>query len=322
MTWLREKVAKEIEAQLSLGHKPWEPDWDIASARATSIMSPVNPTSGRRYRGGNRIVLGMVAQANGYTDPRWLTMNQANKINASVAKGEKATWVEYWKWSKSVKTDQKDLATGKPVYENVKVDRPSVFYAKVFNAQQMIGMPEIEVVENIIHPHDAADGLILASGAVIEFGMRDVPCYIPAKDLISMPAKASFNDTEGYYATLLHESVHWTKREGRSDRDMGSYAVEELVAELGAAMLCSDLGIAYKMEKHASYIGDWLTHIQSDKNAFYRASAAAEKAAGFLMQFANKPDFQPLDDMDLSDFSFDMDQITSALEESESMVMA
>lgn len=312
---LRENISREIVNQLSLGFKPWEPDWDIASARAMSIMSPMNPTTGKRYRGGNRLLLGMVAQARGYTDARWLTFNQAKKLDTSVKKGERGTTIEYWSFTKSVKTDEKDLVTGKPVYQTVKLDRPYPFYATVFNAQQMISMPEIDIPEFSVNPNDAVEALIASSGAVVEFGMRDIPCYIPARDLISMPAKESFHDTEGYYATLLHELAHWSKAPDRMNRDMKSYAVEELVAELTSVYLCSDLGIAYKLDKHVSYIGDWMSTIEEDKNAFFRAAAEAERASDFLLKFANDPDYVPMNAVELSDFTFDFDAISSLMEE-------
>lgn len=319
---LRENLSKEIVNQLSLGFKPWEPDWSVSSARAVSIMSPLNPTTGKRYRGGNRLLLGMVAQARGYTDARWMTFNQAKKLEVSVKKGEKGTTIEYWSFTKSVKTDETDPATGKPVYVTKKLDRPFAFYATVFNAQQMTSMPEVIAPELKVHQNDAIDAMVAASGAVLEFGMRDVPCYIPSQDLISMPAKESFHDTEGYYATLLHEMAHWTKAAGRTDRDMKTYAAEELVAELTSVYLCSDFGVPYKLDNHVSYIGDWMEAIDNDKNVFFRAAAEAEKSSDYLMKFANDPDYVPMNEIDLSDFTFDFDSISSLMEEEETSAMS
>lgn len=61
---------------------------------------------------------------------------------------------------------------------------------------------------------------------------------------------ATSSPTEAYYSTLLHELTHWTGPAHRCDRDLSgrfgteAYAMEELVAELGAAFLCAELGIA------------------------------------------------------------------------------
>src|SRR5260370_30898020 len=72
--------------------------------------------------------------------------------------------------------------------------------------------------------------------------------YAIDPDYIAMPPIESFRDAESFYATLAHESTHWTRHSSRLERDFGrkaygdeGYAREELVAELGAAFLCSDL---------------------------------------------------------------------------------
>ncbi len=95
---------------------------------------------------------------------------------------------------------------------------------------------------------------------------------------------------ESYYATALHELTHWTKHERRLDRDFGrqkfgdaGYAREELVAELGAAFLCADLGITPEIrDDHAAYLGHWLTVLKEDKHAIFSAAAHAQRAADFL----------------------------------------
>ena len=78
---------------------------------------------------------------------------------------------------------------------------------------------------------------------------------------------------ESYYATLAHEMTHWTKHPNRLDRDFGrkrfgdeGYAMEELVAELGAAFLCADLTLTPEPRAdHASYIASWLKVLKADK---------------------------------------------------------
>jgi antirestriction protein ArdC len=97
----------------------------------------------------------------------------------------------------------------------------------------------------------------------------------------------AFKDKESYYATVLHELTHWTRHATRLDRDFGrqrfgdpGYAREELVAELGAAFLCTDLGITPEVrEDHADYIGHWLEILAEDKHAIFQAAAHAQRAA-------------------------------------------
>jgi antirestriction protein ArdC len=143
---------------------------------------------------------------------------------------------------------------------------------------------------------DHADAFVTATGANIQHrGNR--ACYIPSVDRIEMPPYAQFRDTqtstaaEGYYATLLHELVHWTSPAHRCNRDRGkrfayhAYAREELVAEIGAAFLCADLNIALEPRPdHAAYIAAWLTVLKSDKRAIFNAAALAQKAVDCLLE--------------------------------------
>ena len=105
-----------------------------------------------------------------------------------------------------------------------------------------------------------------------------------------MPSFDAFFNAQSYYATLGHESIHWTRHPSRLDRsfeqqrygDVG-YAKEELVAELGAAFVCADLGL--KLEDrpdHAAYIGSWLQIFRSDKRAIFTAAAHAQRAVDYL----------------------------------------
>ena len=113
-------------------------------------------------------------------------------------------------------------------------------------------------------------------------------------DFVQMPAFDDFHTGESYYATLAHEVTHWTRHPTRLDRDMGrkswgdaGYAMEELVAEMGAAFLCADLGItAETREDHASYIASWLEVLKGDKKAIFTAASKASQAAEYLQDLA------------------------------------
>jgi antirestriction protein ArdC len=114
--------------------------------------------------------------------------------------------------------------------------------------------------------------------------------YAGGSDHVQMPQFETFRDAESYYATLAHELTHWTKHRTRLDRDFGrkkwgdeGYAIEELVAELGAAFLCADLGLAAEPRAdHASYIANWLKVLKDDKRAIFTAASHAQRAADYL----------------------------------------
>jgi antirestriction protein ArdC len=109
-------------------------------------------------------------------------------------------------------------------------------------------------------------------------------------DAVQMPPFEAFRDAESYYATLAHECSHWTRHPSRLDRDFGrerwgneGYAMEELVAELGAAFLSADLDLTPEpREDHAAYVASWLKALKNDKRAIFSAASHAERAADYL----------------------------------------
>ena len=106
-----------------------------------------------------------------------------------------------------------------------------------------------------------------------------------------MPSLAAFPEMQDYYGTLLHELTHWTGHASRLNREFGTprvgddrYAREELVAELGAAFLCAELGVVPTV-RHADYLGAWLEVLKADNRAIFQAASSASKAAAFINGF-------------------------------------
>jgi len=108
-----------------------------------------------------------------------------------------------------------------------------------------------------------------------------------------MPEAASFNSLDEYYATTLHELVHWSGNESRLDRSFENsktwgdeaYAAEELVAELGSAFLSAQCGIKGKLQ-HAEYLNNWVKVLKQDDKAIFRAASKAREAAEFINELA------------------------------------
>src|SRR3546814_15045176 len=131
----------------------------------------------------------------------------------------------------------------------------------------MIRRPQESTRTDTLFPYPTLfrSGFFAATGANMVHG-GTTACYIPRTDNIHMPCFDYFRDGVAYYATLAHEMTHWTRRESRLDRDFGrkrfgdnAYAMEELVAELGAAFLCADLELVPQIrDDHAPYITGWL----------------------------------------------------------------
>jgi antirestriction protein ArdC len=141
---------------------------------------------------------------------------------------------------------------------------------------------------------EAAEAFVAATGAnIVHGGSR--ACYVPRTENIHMPPRDVFIGTatstaaEAYYSTELHELTHWTSAETRCNRELGkrfgdqAYAIEELVAEFGAAFLCADLGITDEPRAdHAQYLASWLSILKADKKAIFTAASKASEAAAFL----------------------------------------
>ena len=149
-----------------------------------------------------------------------------------------------------------------------------------------------------MEPIEAAEAFVAATGAnIVHGGSR--ACYVPRTDNIHMPPRDMFFGTatssaaEAYASTKLHELTHWTSAETRCNRQLGkrfgddAYAMEELVAELGAAFLCADLGITdTPRADHAQYLDNWLRVLKADKKAIFTAASKASQAPAFSPRFS------------------------------------
>jgi putative DNA primase/helicase len=225
------------------------------------------------------------------SDPRWMTYKQAARVGAQVRKGEKGTPVQYWKFSE----EQTILdAQGERVKKTVVLERLRVFFATVFNAEQIEGLPQFERKKETWDPIERADEILKASGANIRHGENNRAFYRLATDTIHLPDKAQFPTADGYYATALHELGHWTGHESRLARDLShpfgsdGYAREELRAEIASMILGEELGIGHDPGQHAAYVDSWIKQIEDDPLEIFRAAADAEKIQQHVLGFEQK----------------------------------
>lgn len=288
-----EVVAEKLIEQLKAGTAPWQKPWNPGEPNA---YLPMNPTTGKRYKGINAIHL----MAQGRSDARWMTYKQAAAEGAQVRKGEKGTPVQYWKFSEEqTKLDEQGKpvldAGGKPIKENVMLERPRVFFATVFNAEQIDGLPPIQQkTEQQWDAVERAEHILNASGAKITHAAGDRAFYRSSTDSITMPERGQFESADRYYATALHELGHWTGHPSRLDRDMAhpfgsqGYAKEELRAEIASMILGDELGIGHDPGQHVAYVGSWIKALQDDPLEVFRAAADAEKIHDYVLAFEQK----------------------------------
>jgi len=255
-----------------------------------------NGKTGKPYKGSNQAILSMVAEHKGYSKPIWLTYKQAQELGGQVRKGEQGTMLSFWKRS--------TYAVAGPDGETEEKDRWMSSFFYVFNIDQIDGIdparfpePEVLAEENRIET---------IQQIVEELGVRwkeggDRAYNSPMDDRVQMPPFGAFDSPEAFYATLMHEIVHWTGNPGRLDRpkmnQFGSpeYAYEELIAEIGSSMLMAVLGLESRPdEQHVQYIKSWLQALKDDPGQVSQAAAAAQKAVDWLV--SNSPTLKKLFD--------------------------
>jgi antirestriction protein ArdC len=278
------RITDKIIADLEQGVRTWMKPWNAGNT-AGRITRPLRH-NGAPYSGINILMLWAEAMDKGFAAPIWMTFKQAIELKANVRKGEKGSLVVYANSITRTEEDAKGEETEREIH-----------YMKgytVFNVEQIEGLPEhyygkpevqTTPVERISH----AEAFFQATNADIRYRGTQA-FYSNDGDYIQMPVIEAFRDAESFYATLAHESTHWTKHPSRLDRSFGrkqfgdeGYAREELVAELASAFLCADLGITPEVrEDHASYIASWLKVLQNDKRAIFSAAAHAQKAVQYL----------------------------------------
>jgi antirestriction protein ArdC len=291
----RQEVTDRIINMLQNGVAPWQKPWNPADA---SLDMPMNPTTGKTYRGGNAIHLMATGLRRGYGDPRWMTYRQAAGMAWQVRKGEKGTQIEFWDVntgrdtrSEPVRTDDGDGRQPADEPDQGRRNRLVHRVYTVFNAKQIEGFPEWSPNErSVFEVVEVAEQILKNSCATIL--QADRAFYNRTADSIHLPPKHAFKDAAGYYGTALHELAHWSGHPSRLDRptlnesyrfgDI-SYAKEELRAELASVFLAAERGIPHDPEQHAAYVSSWINVLKQDKNEIFRAAHDASRAADFLL---------------------------------------
>jgi antirestriction protein ArdC len=267
---------------------PWRRPW-----AATGL--PRNLVSKKQYRGVNSFLLA----ATKYVSPYWLTLKQANQLGGSVRKGEHGELVIFWKVQG---VDETDHDTASSEGNEIARRRLLLKFYRVWNLEQcalpqavLDKLPTIEM-----HQHDPIE----AAEKIIA-GMPNRPAiryegskayYNSVTDQITLPPRELFTSAEEFYATLGHECLHASGHQSRLNREsiteaapFGSsvYCREELIAEMGAAFLCAEVGISpVVLENQAAYVQGWLGKIRGDKRLVIIAAAQAQKAADYILNAA------------------------------------
>lgn len=292
-----DKVAEKIIEALENGTAPWVRPWKGAELNK---IRPYNPTTNNPYKGINFVNLSIEQMNKGYNDPRWLTYKQAQALGANVRQGEKGTPIQYWQFTEEITVldeNKKPILDqeGKPQKMTVELDNPKVFYSTVFNANQIDGLPKLEIsTENkkTFEVIEEAEKILKNSHAKITHQAGNKAYYLPSTDSITLPQREQFISEMEYYSTALHELGHWTGHSSRLNRDLTgsfgseSYAKEELRAEIGSYMLCSNLSLDFDPGNHNAYIKSWVKNLEDQPNEIFKAASDAGKIMQYLQDLS------------------------------------
>ena len=258
--------------------------------------SPVN-LRGTAYRGINHILL----SHSGYESNIWATFKQWKEHDCQVRKGERSQMVVLWKFFHEA--DEQGNATDK-------TSGVMVRYYRVFNSDQVEGdharAAEQKLKDKLLQHDPIAEAQSFVDGYMeterLPLRNSDVAYYRGGiAEHIAMPELGQFHSPEHYYSVFAHEITHSTGNKNRLDRDLSGgfgskpYAYEELIAELGSAMICGSIGLEQKpREDHAQYIKSWLRALKDDNKFIISAASKAQKAADYALDSAAAATAEPL----------------------------
>jgi antirestriction protein ArdC len=264
-------VTERILAELEKGEVPWRKPW--------RTLPPANLISKKHYRGINFFLLSLA----GYGSQYWLTYRQAQALGGNVRKGERGTKIVFWKFDK-YETETADGETEA---------RKSAFlrYYVVFNLEQTEGLKALLALPPA-RPIESAEAIVAGMPNPPTFEQDFRASYIPSKDTVTMPSRTAFPSQAEYYSTLFHELTHSTGHSKRLAREgfdkpqlfgSESYSREELIAEMGSAMLCGVAGIEQStVANSAAYLKSWTARLKGDSRLVVSAASAAQKAADYI----------------------------------------
>ena len=269
---LEAKVTNQVIASLEAGVPPWHQQWVKDGSTNALLMSHHNGETGHTYTGINWLI----TQFSDYSSNDWYTKRGAIKATGL----DKPIPYEEFK-------NGTNIVFYKPVSKEV--DGEDVRYSvrrvyTIWNREQVNGLPESTLAKpEDFDPHTEIENYLAnlnLKGGVNIGGDR--ACYVPSQDAICLPQDSAFTDENERESTKAHEGIHATGAKHRLDRNKPSYAYEELVAELGAAMVCASLGVPLDKLQHTSYIQSWLKQLKDDTSFVFKAAADASKAVKYL----------------------------------------
>lgn len=276
------ELVSKIISDLEKGVEPWKKSWNLKNG------IPQSAITGGEYSGINLISL----LNNEFKSNKWLTANQVLKLGGSIKDEEVDNNRDIYFLKDILKmTEEKNKDTGE--IEKVQEKKTILRNYKVYNSEQVNGII-FENTEDTVSKNQhilEIEEFIKSLDAKI---LRGEPAYSSYDDYLFMPHIDEFKDKENYYSTLFHEISHWTGHKSRLNREKhiskydDTYAIEELIAELSSAFLCTKHKISSDKTQHSEYLASWISSLKENPYILFTVSSQASKATNFLNKLSNK----------------------------------
>lgn len=262
-------IVDELIAKIEKNPQNWVRGWAVGDC--------CNAITKRPYSGLNALLLEL-----GNRGRTFMTKKQVFQNNGDL-RGVKPELITFFR-----NVEKKDSSG------EVTDAFPMMRFYKLYPVKEVAHLPqkfydwEIEKQESDFQVNNDMESIVSENNITINHGGKRA-FYSPTSDEIGMPPKESFVSTEEYYQTLAHEMIHWTGHKNRNNRlkpaRFGniSYSWEELVAETGACILCSKLGIEVNMDNSAAYLNGWRKNLKENPQAILSVLREVNKAVDFLL---------------------------------------
>lgn len=283
--------------------------------------------AGRTYSGANAFFLQMYAGMYDFKTPVFMTFLQATKEKLRINKGATSFPVVYWDLSIKDENGNRVSKEDYKLMPKAQQEKMEVFpFLKAYSVFN-IDQTNLEVVnkeryDGLVDKFKAehredTQGMYenLSLDRMVEKQEWVCPIhaekqsndayYTPNPDVIVIPNKSQFKkgldqdsiykDGMAYYATMLHEMAHSTGSPIRLNRNMSgkfgnpTYAKEELVAELTAAMVGNSMGFDKRiLDNNAIYLDNWIGVLRKEPKFIVSVMADVNKAASMILAEVDK----------------------------------
>ena len=263
--WIVDDLVESIQENHTIWRETFERDENVNSLPRSGVTGQVFKTN---LEGFARL-----QRQYDFTDPRWMTRAELMSLGWDITDDARGVVVGRDNYDKDIVVFNVSQAQPQRGFENsIKPWNPEIKEKQWFNVAR-------------------ADFILNASGANIKYGFKNSQ-YNTVSDNICLPYQSNFRSADDYYWTAFHELMHWTGSNSRLARNTSGnknsplYAREELVAELGAYMMCLRTGVSFDKSNASAYIKGWAENMQLDsaslKKELTLAWSEARRACDFV----------------------------------------